>query len=140
MIPNETGGDGQLAEVTPGRNPVVLVVDDQVGVRLLLEEVFRPTSCLVLLAAHGQEALALAQTTAPDIALVDVKMPVMDGIETLRALRSRHPQLPVLMMTAVEDSHRLEECLSLGASRIITKPFDVFQVRALAEQLLASRR
>lgn len=115
--------------------PLILVVDDQAGVRLLLREVFREVGYRVALASHGQEAVVMASMEVPAMALVDLKMPVMDGLETLRALKGLDPTLPVLMMTAVGEG-RMNELLENGARDCITKPFDVFKLRDLVQQVL----
>ena len=118
-----------------GNGAVILVADDQPGVRSLVRELF--VDAQVVLAAHGQEALAAAERQQPDLALLDLRMPVMDGVETLRALRALYPALPVVMMTAVDDGERVDECLKLGARCAIIKPFDVFELRSLVEATLA---
>jgi two-component system response regulator (stage 0 sporulation protein F) len=115
--------------------PLILVVDDQAGVRLLLREVFREIGYRVALAAHGQEAVVMASVEMPSLALVDLKMPVMDGLDTLRALKELDPALPVMMMTAVGEG-RVSEMLANGARDCITKPFDVFALRDLVQQVL----
>lgn len=115
--------------------PLILVVDDQAGVRLLLREVFREIGYRVALAAHGQEAVVMASMELPALALVDLKMPVMDGLEALRALKALDPSLPVLMMTAVGEG-RVGELLANGARDCITKPFDIFALRDLVRQVL----
>lgn len=118
------------------QQPFILVVDDQIGVRRLIQEIFRDSEFRVATAGHGQEALAAAGLDLPSIVLLDMKMPVMDGLETLRALRSVHPKLPVIMMTAVGDGDRVQEALSLGAVTCVHKPFDIFELRKLIEDLL----
>jgi len=117
----------------------ILVVDDQLGVRRLLQELFGEEGFDVLLAGHGGEALELAKRQTPTLALVDVKMPVMDGLETLRALKQVYPDLPVVMMTAVGDGERVAEALKSGALKAITKPFDVFAVRTMVLDLIQDR-
>ncbi len=120
-----------------GKAAVILVADDQPGVRWLVQELFADGRYQVLLAAHGQEAVAAARRQPPDVALIDLRMPVMDGVETLRALREMYPDLPVVVMTAVDDSDRVDECLRLGARCAVIKPFDVFELRSLVEATLA---
>lgn len=115
--------------------PLILIVDDQAGVRLLLREVFREVGYRVALAAHGQEAVVLASAELPSLALVDLKMPVMDGLEALRALKGLDPAMPVLMMTAVGEG-RISQLLENGARDCITKPFDIFRLRDLVQQVL----
>lgn len=116
--------------------PLILVVDDQLGVRRLIQEVFREIGYRVAAAAHGQEAIALAAAEQPALVLLDMKMPVMDGLETLRALKGSYPSLPVFMMTAVGDGDRVSEALSSGAETCINKPFDVFALRTLVQDRL----
>ncbi len=116
-------------------DPLILVVDDQVGVRRLLQEVFREVGYRVALAANGQEAVMQATAETPALALVDVKMPVMDGLETLKALKVLDPTLPVIMMTAVGDG-RVAELMAHGARHCMGKPFDVFALRDMVQQIL----
>lgn len=118
------------------QQPLILVVDDQIGVRRLIQEIFRDTAFRVITAAHGQEALAVAGLDMPRLVLLDMKMPVMDGLETLRALKSIHPSLPVVMMTAVGDGDRVQEALNSGALTCVHKPFDVFELQRLVEDVL----
>lgn len=111
--------------------PHILVVDDQMGIRRLVQEIFRGDPYRVSLAAHGAEALEIASQDLPHLILLDVKMPVMDGVETLRRLRQISPGLPVIVMTAVGDGDRVREALRLGAICSVTKPFDVYELRSL---------
>nr|PZN37058.1 MAG: two-component system response regulator [Bacillota bacterium] len=108
--------------------PVLLVVDDQPGVRRLLETVFSRAGFQVLIAAGGAEALELARSRPPDVAILDLRMPGLDGVETLRGLRELVPGLPVVLMTAVGEDQRLAEAMRLGAREAVTKPFDVFRL------------
>ena len=119
--------------------PVVLVVDDQVGVRKLLEAALGAEGYGVVTAVHGQDALARVALLpqAPSLALVDMRMPVMDGARTLVALKRKYPGLPVVVMTALGDVDREAELESLGAVRTIGKPFDLEKIRALVAELLA---
>lgn len=115
---------------------LILVVDDQLGVRRLIQEVFREQGYRVVTAANGREAVAMASAVPPAVALIDMKMPVMDGLEALRILKSIHPDTVVLMMTAVGDEDRINEALIVGAHTCISKPFDVFALRKLVEGVL----
>jgi two-component system, response regulator, stage 0 sporulation protein F len=125
--------------MTP-ESPLVLVVDDQMGVRRLIQEIFREIGFRVVAAAHGQEALALCSVELPGLVLLDMKMPVMDGMETLRALHSLYPSLPVIIMTAVGDGDRVSEVLASGARSCINKPFDVFELRRLVQEVLEGEK
>lgn len=115
--------------------PLILIADDQAGVRLLLQELFQEAGYRVALASHGQEAIALAAADRPDLALIDRRMPVMDGCQALQGLMALYPTLPVLMITADGDGVDCD-CLQQGATACITKPFDVFRLRELVQRLL----
>lgn len=113
------------------RQPLILVADDQPGVRRLLAEILSDGPFRVAQAANGREALSLAAVERPALVLLDIKMPIMDGMKTLRVLRSLYPDLQVYMMTAVGDGETVDAALAAGASGCIAKPFDVFELRAL---------
>jgi two-component system response regulator (stage 0 sporulation protein F) len=106
----------------------LLIVDDQPGIRLLLNEVLKKEGHVTYLAANGVEALKYAEEEM-DCVLLDMKIPGMDGIEILRRLKEKWPQLPVFMMTAYGELEVVQEALDLGAIRYFTKPFDIFEVR-----------
>ncbi len=120
--------------------PTVLVVDDQVGVRKLLEAALGGEGYTVMTAGNGQEALDRLATSSdvPSLALVDLRMPVLDGVRTLAALKERYPSLPVVMMTAVGDVDREVEVKRLGAVETIGKPFDLNKVRTLVARLVGT--
>ncbi|MEK5230674.1 response regulator [Lysinibacillus sp. FSL K6-0232] len=107
----------------------LLIVDDQQGIRLLLNEVLKKEGYTTYLAANGPEALKFASEQEMDCVLLDMKIPGMDGIEILRRLKEKWPKLPVFMMTAYGELDVVQEALKLGAIRYFTKPFDIFEVR-----------
>ncbi|MEG0261287.1 MAG: response regulator [Lysinibacillus sp.] len=107
----------------------LLIVDDQQGIRLLLNEVLKKEGYLTHLAANGIEALQCAEDHAIDCVLLDMKIPGMNGIEILKRLKEKSPQLPVFMMTAYGELDIIQEALDSGALHYFTKPFDIFEVR-----------
>jgi signal transduction histidine kinase len=114
-------GDGM--EARTGR---ILVVDDTEANRDLLKEVLELDGNQVLLAADGSEALRAVADQVPDLVLLDVNMPGIDGLEVCRRLRAdaRTASLPVILVTALaERSHRLEG-IAAGANDYLTKPID----------------
>jgi two-component system response regulator (stage 0 sporulation protein F) len=113
----------------------LLIVDDQTGIRLLLDEVFRREGYVTRLASNGLEALQLAKEEKPDCVLLDMKMPGMDGIEVLRKLKSIWPELPVMMMTAYGEYELIDDALTIGATKYFTKPFDIYEVRDAVNQI-----
>jgi two-component system response regulator (stage 0 sporulation protein F) len=116
--------------------PLILVVDDQVGVRRLIQEVFKGVGYRVAMAENGEEAISLAAQEEPDLVLLDMKMPVMDGLQTLHSLKRQHHKLAVFMMTALGDTDQISQAMAGGARSCISKPFDVFALQTLVDQTL----
>ena len=114
----------------------ILVVDDQFGVRRLLFETFREDQHEVEMAANGAEALQLLTIYEPDLILMDMKMPGMNGIETLRQIRALDRQVDVIMMTAYGDAQNMEQAKDLGILYYMGKPFDLFELRERVRKIL----
>lgn len=110
----------------------VLVVDDSAVMRRLLSDAIQSEPLLELagIASHGGLALPLLERLAPDIVTLDIEMPCMNGLETLKAIRASHPNLPVVMCSSltVKGAAATIECLSLGATDYVTKPERVSNV------------
>ena len=110
----------------------ILIVDDEQSVREVLSEYFTEQGYSVENAGGGEEALALVQRSTPDLVLLDVRMPGIDGVETLRRIREIAPDVSVIMVTANEDVGLARETLKLGALDYVAKPFDfVYLERAI---------
>src|SRR5262252_3403409 len=110
------------------RRKRVLVVDDERGVR----ESLRLTLCDdydLLLAASGGEALRIAQAERPDVVLLDIVMPGMDGLAALERLKAIDPCLPVVMVTATKTLKTAVTAIKLGAYDYIVKPFELEDLR-----------
>jgi two-component system, NtrC family, nitrogen regulation response regulator GlnG len=103
----------------------ILVVDDEPEVRLVLTEFLESQGYEVTAAASGAEALAMVDAAKPHVVLLDVTMPEMDGMETLKRLAAAHPGLPIIMVTANADVDITSRLLALGAADYIPKPFDL---------------
>lgn len=117
----------------------VMIVDDQTGIRKLLAEYFHSEGWKAVEAKNGQEALNLLPES-PDVILLDMKMPVMDGLETLRYVRAMFPDLPVIIMTAYGELDLVRQAESLGISAKISKPFDIVALRDMVEQIYCRRK
>ena len=115
----------------------VLVVDDQYGIRMLIKEVFAKDNFSIFQAANGQQALEIVNTENPDLILLDMKMPGMDGLELLRRLRLIDFQGKVIMMTAYGELDMVDEACKLGALTHFTKPFDIEELRSEVVKQLA---
>jgi len=103
----------------------VLVVDDEQDVRLVLGDFLASRGYDVTQAQSGAEALTLLERIQPDVVLLDVSMPGMDGMETLRRIVAAHPSLPVIMVTANVDVEVTSKALEMGAADYVPKPFDL---------------
>ena len=101
----------------------ILVADNHFGVRRLLVETFREDDYEVEMAANGVEALRLFTEFEPDLIMLDMKMPVMNGIETLRQIRALDRRVAVIMMTTdYGDRRAMEQAKDLGILYYMSKP------------------
>ncbi|MGG4105980.1 response regulator [Paenibacillus lautus] len=107
----------------------VLIVDDQNGIRILLVEVFSSEGYETFQAANGKAALEIVKTHAPDLVLLDMKIPGMDGLEILKHIKQMNPDIKVIMMTAYGELDMIKEATDLGALMHFTKPFDIDEMR-----------
>lgn len=116
----------------------VLVVDDQPGIRRLLMEVLTEEGYLVYTAANGYEGVQKAKDLKPTLILMDMKMPGMDGIETLRELKHLNQADKVIMMTAYGELGLVNVAKELGAYAYVTKPFDIIELCTMISQLISA--
>lgn len=114
----------------------MLVVDDQMGVRRLLYEAFKEEGYKVELAGSGLEALEKVKSEMPDIILMDMKMPGMNGLETLHEIKKVNDSILVVMMTAYGELEIISEAMKLGINEYITKPFDINELRSVVKKVL----
>jgi two-component system, OmpR family, response regulator MprA len=119
-----------------GTKPRVLVVDDDKAVRESLRRSLEFNGYEVALATDGAEALAGIGATDPDVVIMDVMMPRLDGIETTRALRTAKNDVPILVLTARDAVGDRVEGLDAGADDYLTKPFALQELLARLRALL----
>jgi CheY-like chemotaxis protein len=123
-------------------NPTVLVVDDQPELRLLIKLTFSGTGYSVREAAAGEEALMICAAEAPDVVLLDVMMPGIDGYEVCRRLKSE-PRLRdtlVVLMTAGDQATERARAREAGADLYVPKPFSPAELLQLVTGHLPSRK
>jgi len=119
----------------------ILVVDDDPEVRMTTRDFLASRGHAVSVAAGGREALGMLETVNPDVVLLDVAMPDMDGLETLRRLVAERPSLPVIMITANADIEITSKVLQMGAADYVPKRFDLnYLDQAVSIQLSARSR
>lgn len=112
----------------------ILVTDDQAGIRKLLIEILRPQGYEVIECADGLEALKFLESNRVDLMLLDMKMPQMDGITTLKRINELKLDVKVIFMTAFGELKVTKDAHRLGALDYILKPFDIIQLLELVNK------
>jgi len=115
----------------------ILVVDDDLGVCHSLRDLLTEEGCVVLVAGDGREALERLETTSVDLVLSDVVMPDVDGYQLFRAVRERHPETPVVLMTAFhfDKDHVIKRSSMEGVEGVVfKKPIDPAKLRELIKK------
>jgi two-component system, OmpR family, response regulator len=107
------------------RIPKVLVVDDEPNIRELVEVALKFHGCAVAVSASGKEALHQVEAYEPDLMILDVMLPDMDGFEVCRTLRAEGNGVPVIFLTARDTTSDTIRGLTLGGDDYVTKPFSV---------------
>jgi two-component system, OmpR family, response regulator len=108
-----------------GRIPQVLVVDDEPNIRELVQVALKFHGCSVTTAANGKDALRRAEAGRPDLIVLDVMLPDMDGFEVCRRLRASGNEVPIIFLTARDTSSDTVTGLAIGGDDYVTKPFSV---------------
>jgi len=114
----------------------ILIVDDEIDVRELLVEYFSLAGFSAEGAANGQEGLKVFFKFMPDIALVDIQMPVMDGISFSKEIFKTNPKFPLVMMTGFFKDYDIEDILNSGVKEVIFKPLTLHEVGATIKKYL----
>ncbi|WP_438008442.1 response regulator transcription factor [Sorangium sp. So ce321] len=130
-----------MTQKTPeGRLETVLVVEDDPTLRLGLQKTLRSAGFRVEVAKTGTEGLSMALAARPDLVLLDVMLPGMNGFEICEELRRHDADLPILMVTAKGEEQDRVRGLRLGADDYIVKPFGVSELLARVDAALRRRR
>jgi two-component system response regulator (stage 0 sporulation protein F) len=112
----------------------ILIVDDQFGIRILLNEVLHKEGYETFQAANGVQALDIATKHSPDLVLLDMKIPGMDGIEILRRMKQMNEDIRVIIMTAYGELDMIQKAKDLGAITHFAKPFDIDDIRKVVRE------
>ena len=118
----------------------ILIVEDEVTLLLGLKDAFEDLGFTVLRAADGERGLALAVDGKPDLILLDIMLPKVNGYEICRVVRSRGLDMPIIMLTAKGQEEDVILGLNLGADDYVTKPFKLGELLARANAFLRRRR
>jgi CheY-like chemotaxis protein len=122
----------------------VLIIDDEETIRQVLTEFFKSfnhgATYIVETAANGAEGVMMVLRRRPDLVVIDLHMPVMDGLQALKQLRNIDTRVPVMVITASRDSKAAAEALNCGVFAFIPKPFDFGQLDHLVALALPNAR
>ena len=130
-----------MIEPAPNPRPLVLVADDDEDILTLVAFRLERAGCEVVKARTGDEALRLASELAPDLAVLDVMMPGLDGYEVTRELRraERTSAMPIILLTARAQEADVARGMAAGADEYVRKPFDARDLRERVQKLLGTR-
>jgi CheY-like chemotaxis protein len=121
--------DGAAAHYT------VLVADDNEVAQRLCRRVLEKAGHKVLTASDGQEAVNLALANSPDMILMDVAMPGMDGLEAMRQIKAEKPSLTIVIASAHSMASDRERFLAAGADEVLSKPFKLTELTGCVDRL-----
>ncbi|CAG0930864.1 partial Transcriptional regulatory protein CseB, partial [Planctomycetaceae bacterium] len=121
---------------------LILIVDDDAGIRSVLRLLMEREGYQVTEAGTGIEAIAAFEQWHPDVVLMDIRMPIMDGAAACARIQQlpEGDRTPVLMITALDDRDSIDRCFEAGATDYITKPVNSAVMRQRVRRLLRARR
>lgn len=114
----------------------ILIVDDEEDVRMFLHDFLSDRDFIVDTAANGEEAIEKFSQAVPDVTLLDIMMPGMDGLQCLEQIKKKFPKSTVIMITALKDESRMVKAKKLGAHDYIVKPFSLNYLETELSKLL----
>lgn len=115
--------------------PLALIVDDVADVRLLLRTMALRRGFDVVEAADGRQGVDLARERHPDLILLDLRLPDLDGLDALAQIREHDPRVPVVIVAAALDRQQLGRSLDLGAVNFVSKPFDAAEIEFVLDRI-----
>lgn len=115
----------------------VMVADDSDAIRLVLQDILSIGNHeIVAEAVNGEEAVEKFSEVHPDVLLLDLAMPKKDGLTVLKEIMAKHPTAKVILITASDNQNVINECLNVGATAFISKPFDFDHVLKLISKIM----
>ena len=144
---NQTNGEkanpsseGGGAATAPAPRTSLLIIEDDENISTAIEEYFSRSGYTVNSAPDGIAGIEAAVKNRPDVVVLDLMLPKMDGLAVCKELRQKHPQMPILMLTAKDDVVDKVLGLEMGADDYITKPFSLREVEARIKSVLRRAR
>ena len=137
ILPEKEGSAIIAAEYALKTMKRILVVDDEIAIRNLLKEFLSRKGYDVYTASDGRAAIAEVKEIRPHIVLLDIMMPGMGGMDTLKEIRKIDPRVGVIMVTAIADEELGKRAIALGACDYITKPlnFDYLETALMVKMM-----
>lgn len=128
-------------KLTLKSSPVILLAEDNELNIVTISSYLKANGYRIILAKNGQEAVNLAKSNQPDLILMDIQMPVMDGLEAMRLIRldSNLVNIPIIVLTALAMPGDREKCLEAGANDYLSKPIKLKQLTTSIQQFLANQ-
>jgi len=115
----------------------VLLVDDETYMRVFVGRVLSTSiTCTVTEARDGQDAINQCQTSDPELIILDINMPQVDGVKALGVIRALKPAIPIVMLTSISEEAVVEECVTKGASYFIRKDVRADLLKTELEDML----
>jgi DNA-binding NtrC family response regulator len=118
----------------------ILIVDDEESVRYSFRKLFREPGCEIIEAGNGLEAITVIKKDLPDLVLMDIEMPGLNGLDAIQKIKALHPQLPVIIITAFGTTERVIAAMKYGAYEYLEKPFDVGRLKEVVSEALEMKR
>ncbi len=147
-MPDQANGDRAFAHVTeatgvataPAPKTSLLIIEDDESISSAIEEYFSRAGYTVHAVPDGVAGVELAAKSRPDVVVLDLMLPKMDGLAVCKEVRQKSPQLPILMLTAKDDVVDKVLGLEMGADDYITKPFSLRELEARIKSVLRRSR
>jgi DNA-binding NtrC family response regulator len=133
-------GSGGVEEPAKFMSDTIWVVDDDESIRDLLGHMLRDLGYRVELFSHGKAALSRMDAKSPDVFMVDMRMPEMNGMDLTRAILEKDPRAIVIILTSDPSIEDAVEAIQIGASDYLSKPFITVQIQIRVERQLGKRR
>ncbi len=115
----------------------IMIADDSDAIRLVLQDILSIGNHeIVAEAVNGEETVKKFSEVRPDVLLLDLAMPKKDGLTVLKEVMANHPTAKVILITASDNQSIINECLSVGATAFISKPFDFDHVLKLITEIV----
>ncbi len=127
----------EIAKMTIAKGKKILVIDDEMFICEFFQKALTRDGYNVILASNGYEGINKVRLETPDLVLLDIKMPGLDGLETLKQIKAANKNIPVIMLSAYVSAVTNLEATKLGAYDSLAKPFDLDEIKVIIENAFA---